>query len=345
MLEHNKKILNFKKIFMLDIQRILWKPKIEYHKDQNGIEHFEVKYLPRWFGHSIWNAIRRVVLGYAMWWAVTALKIKGVSHEYTTIDGVKEHVIDIMLNFKKLRFKIDDSLDSINWIQQNFNKIGKVYAKDLNLPSGIEVLNPDVYLFEITDNNVNLLIDYRVEIGYGYYSIDFLRQREEEKESTDIWLLLIDNDFRLIEYIKYNVEELIEDFSGTMKDLLHIEIKPIADTISSKEILSYAATIISSYARLFIFEDAYVDKRFIVDYEDLEDKNEQQETANVKTVPIDALALSERTRNALVKNEILYIEDLEKLKKSDLLAMKGVWRKAVDEIISALASMGKSLAG
>ena len=104
--------------------------------------------------------------------------------------------------------------------------------------------------------------------------------------------------------------------------------------------------MISSYAKLFIFDDAYVDKSLLVDYYDIVETNEKMtEEMNIKTVPIDALPLSERTRNALIKNEILYVEDLEKKRKSELLSMKGIGRKAVDEIIDSLANMGKSLEG
>jgi len=148
------------------------------------------------------------------------LKIKGIPHEYTTIDGIKENVVNILLNFKKLRFKIDENLDKINWISQNFSKIWKYYAKDLKLPSWIEILNEDEYLFEITDPNVDLNIEYRIEKGYGYYSIEFLRKREESSDAKETWLMLIDNDFNIVENIKYNVEEVIEDFSWTMKDVL-----------------------------------------------------------------------------------------------------------------------------
>ena len=216
---------------MLDIQQIIWKPKIEHYKDDNWVDHFVIKYLPRWFGYTLGNALRRVIIWYGQGGAITALKIKGISHEYTTIDGVKENVINLMLNFKKLRFKIDENLDKINWISQNFSKVGKYYAKDLKLPTGIEILNEDVYLFEITDSNIDLNIEYRIEKWYGYYSIEFLRKREEQADSKDIGLILIDNDFNIVDNINYKVEEVIEDFSWTMKDVLHVEIKLISNKV------------------------------------------------------------------------------------------------------------------
>ena len=91
----------------------------------------------------------------------------------------------------------------------------------------------------------------------------------------------------------------------------------------------FAGEVLASYAKLFIFDDVYIDKSVLVDYNDLNEETEMpaEEVGSVKTMPIDALPLSERTRNALIKNNILYVEDLEKKKKSELLVMKGVGRK------------------
>ena len=108
----------------------------------------------------------------------------------------------------------------------------------------------------------------------------------------------------------------------------------------------FAGEVLTSYAKLFVFEDIYVDKSVLVEYDELEkDKEKYTEEINVKTMPIDALPLSERTRNALIKNNILYVEDLEKKKKGELLLMKWVWRKAIDEINSALWNINKALIG
>jgi DNA-directed RNA polymerase subunit alpha len=214
------------------------------------------------------------------------------------------------------------------------------------LPGGIELLNPDVVLFEITDPSVELNIDIRIEKGYGYYSIDYLRSRDRKDEDNEVNMLLIDNDFKLVEYIKYDVQEVIEDFTGSTKDLLVLEIKSGFHDISAKEIVMFAGEVLASYAKLFIFDNVYIDKSFLVDMEDLEKiQDKMVEETHVKTMPIDALPLSERTRNALIKNNILYVEDLEKKKKGELLLMKGVGRKAIDEINSALSNIDKALIG
>lgn len=330
---------------MLDIQRFIGAPKIIVSELDSSTTKFEVKYLPRGFGHTLWNALRRIILWYDLWGSVTWLKIKWVPHEYHVIDGVMENVIEIMLNFKKLRFKVDEKVEAVQWISQRFSWVGTYTSSDIKLPSWVELLSEWVHMFEITDPSVELNIDIRVEKWYGYYSIDYLRNREK-KEDADVNVLLIDNDFKLVDYIKYHVDEVIEDFTGSTKDLLVMEVKSGYHKVSPKEIIMFAGEVLASYARLFVFEDIYIDKSVLIDADELEkEKANLHEEANIKIMPIDALPLSERTRNALIKNNILYVEDLEKKKKWELLLMKWIWRKAIDEINSSLANIDKSLLG
>ena len=194
------------------------------------------------------------------------------------------------------------------------------------MPSGIELLNGEEHLFEITDSSVELNMEVRIEKGYGYYSLDYLRQRDEKGDGSEVNLLLIDNDFSLVDYVRYDVEEVIEDFSGSTKDALNLEIKAKYASIAPQEIVMFAGEVLASYAKLFVFDNVYIDKSVLVDYNDLSEEAETpvEEVSSVKTMPIDALPLSERTRNALIKNSILYVEDLERKKKSELLVMKGV---------------------
>ena len=333
---------------MLNIQHFIGVPKISFSQLDDGATRFELKCVPRWFWHTLWNALRRIILAYNLWGAVTGLKIKGVPHEYDVITGVKENVISILLNFKKLRFKIDENAESLQRIAQRFKGIGRYTASDLKFPSGVQLLNGDEFLFEITDSSTEINLELRVEKGYGYYSLEYLRQRDKkEKDTEEVGLLLVDNDFSLVDYVRYDVEEVIEDFSGSTKDALNIEIKVKYDNISPKEIIMFAGEVLTSYAKLFVFDNVYIDKSVLVEYDDLSEAEEAlpEESGSVKTMPIDALPLSERTRNALIKNNILYVEDLEKKKKSELLVMKWVGRKAIDEITSSLANIGKVLIG
>ncbi len=306
---------------------------------------FELKNLPRGFGHTLGNAMRRIILAYNLGWAVTGLKIKWVPHEYYVIDGVKENVVNILLNFKKLRFTFDEKSEPIQWISQRFKWLGEYKAADLKLPSWITLLNPEELLFEITDSAVELNMELRIEKWYGYYSLDYLRNRDKKSEWKDVNVLLIDNDFKLVDYVKYDVQEVIEDFNWSTKDTLIIEIKTQFGEVSPKQMLQFAGEALASYAKLFVFDDMYIDKSVFVEMEDLSTEASSTiiDETNIKTMPIDALPLSERTRNALIKNQILYVEDLEKTTKPDILLMKWVWKKAIDEINDSFKQLGKPL--
>ncbi len=331
---------------MLDIQNFIWAPKIFVTENDQKHTSFEVNYLPRWFGHTLGNALRRLILSYNLWAAVTGLKIKWVPHEYHTIEGVKENVITMMLNFKNLRFKFEEGIEEVQWVSQKIKWLGQYTADSLELPAGVELLNKDAYLFEITDPSVELAIEFRVEKWYRYYDLNFLREREK-REGGDVGTLLIDNDFKLVDSVSYRVEEVIDDFTGATKESLVLDLGMLYDGVSAKEVVMFAGEVLASYAKLFIFDNVYLDRSMFVEYEDIQEEESAEATveAGLKTMPIDALPLSERTRNALIKNDILYVEDLEKKKKNELLSMKGVWKKAIDEIQSSLVEIDKSLLG
>lgn len=332
---------------MLDLQKYIGFPKIIVDTVDPLTIQCDVQYLPRWVWHTIGNAFRRIMLWYDMAWAITGMKIDGVTHEYHIIDGVKEAVIDMILNIKKLRFVVDESLERILYVSQTFTGVGLYTSESLHLPTGVTLLNTDEYLFEITDPSLKLTCEFRIEKWYGYYSVEFLRNREKDSEDADQNLILIDNDFRVIDYVTYSVEEVIDDFSGAVKDKLIMNIKSCFESYSPKQFLTFAGEILSSYAKLFVLEDIYVDKSVLATYADFEheDRGMYHDPDMIKSTPIDALPLSERTRNALIKNGILYVEDLEKKKKWELLIMKWVGRKAIDEINVALSNLDKTLAG
>jgi DNA-directed RNA polymerase subunit alpha len=107
--------------------------------------------------------LRRLILAYNVGGAITGVQIKGVPHEYYVIDGVKESVIDMLLNLKKLRFKVDEGMENIQWVSQRISGIGKYDSSCLKLPTGIELLDDSVYLFEVSDPSLELNIELRIE--------------------------------------------------------------------------------------------------------------------------------------------------------------------------------------
>ena len=347
MLELSKIILNFKFTFMLDIQNFLGKPKIEYSVD-NNIHKFRFGPVPSGLGHSIGNLFRRTLLSYTPAISVTGLNIKWVSHEYSTIDGVKESVLQIMLNFKDLKF-LGDLPERFIWKTKKFKWVGKYYVEDLDLPAWVEILTEKSYLFEITDPKTEVEISYRLEKWYRYLSLEELKNREKEladkDEGTTIGNLLIDNDFKIVKNVTYKIDEVIGDFSGEYHDFVEILVEPISSKIDPKELLSFAGEVVSSYTKMFVFDESYVDASLLTDLSELEEETEkEEELVEVKKTPIDSLTgLSERTRNALIKNNIEFVEDLEKKTKSELVSLKWVGKKAVDEIQQALEREWKTL--
>ena len=197
---------------------------------------FELKNLPRGFGHTLGNAMRRIILAYNLGGAVTGLKIKWVPHEYFVIDGVKENVVNILLNFKKLRFTFDEKSEPIQWISQRFKGLGEYKAADLKLPSGIILLNPEEPLFEITDAATEINMELRIEKWYGYYSLDYLRNRDKKTESKDVNVLLIDNDFKLVDYVKYDVQENSEPHNDSLLNYSYRKVRIGAAPISEKHV-------------------------------------------------------------------------------------------------------------
>ena len=333
---------------MLDIQKFLWKPQIEV-STQGKVSYFKFWPIPAGLGHSIGNMLRRTLLAYNPAISVTGLKIKGIPHEYTTIDGVKESVLQIMLNFKDLRFK-GDLPENPLWVTKKFKGIGKYYVEDLDLPAGVEILTDNTYLFEITDPKLKLELSFRLEKGYRYLSLEELKKREKQAaedvmEGKEIDMLLIDNDFKIVKTVTYEVEEVMADFSSEPNDYVTIKIEPISDKIDPKDLISFAGEIVTSYSKFFIFPESYVDTSMFVDEDEIETSStEEVEIKEIKKTPIDSLTgLSERTRNALIKNKIEFVEDLEKTTRSELLSLKWVGKKAVDEIQEALEREWKQL--
>lgn len=201
--------------------------------------------------------------------SVTGMSIRGVTHEYQVVDGIKESVIIIMLHVKKLRFLVEGDEKEIT-VSQTFSGVGVYTSDDLKLPAGVEVLNESEYLFEITDPSQKLTIDFRIEKGYGYYSIEFLRNRQKAKEESEIDMILIDNDFRVIDSVVYDVEEVIDDVNGSTKDKLIITISSQFPKYSPQKFMAFAGEVLSSYAKLFVLDDIYVDRSLLATYSDFE---------------------------------------------------------------------------
>lgn len=291
-----------------------------------------VEPLERGYGITIGNALRRVLLSSLPGGAITAVKIYGAYHEFTTIEGVKEDIAEIVLNLKEIRFRIDESIERDFGILE-IEGPAKIYAKDMKLPAGIELVNPDVYIAEIT-SNVKFQMEFRVERGRGYVTV------EEMEQQTEIGWINMDASFSPVKSCTFYIEPTMVA-GRTDYDKLILEITTDG-TVSPDEALSKASNLLIEHFNLLqkptVKKAQAIKKAVITKPEELKIEEDKLSLA------IDELEISSRAINTLRKLGINTIGDLVKLSADDLKEAKSIGRKALKEIIDALAEMGLELA-
>ena len=300
---------------------------------------FDITPLPRGYGVTLGHALRRVILSSIPGTRVTGIKIQGVTHEYTTLPGIRESVLDIMLNLKNLVLEKSDI--GVTWITLKKNKAGKVTANDIKTGGGVEILNKDLYITEIDRDGFELDIQIRVEKNVGYKSIETLK-----KEDDDVMILLVDASFSPVLNVSSDVTS---ERYGDMTDLdkLSLTIKTNG-SISPETALKFGSQMLRSYFDIFCDSDVIVESDFMGDVRTLREKEKKDAQATEHRenfTHIDFLGLSPRTLNALVNGNILSVEQLEKCTEAKLSSIKGFGKKAMDEVRAALATQNKNLLG
>lgn len=316
---------------MHQIQEEIGIPKIE--KEELGLHHaiFSIGPLPKGYGMTLGNALRRVLLSSLPGAAVMGMKIKGVFHEYSTIKGAKDSILDIGLNLKMLHMKKTTKESSILTLKIS-NREGIVYAKDIKTPSGVEILNPDLYITTMDNKNAKLDMEIFVEKGVGYLPASLRKQTNE-----DTSMILIDAIFSPLERIRYDVEATRV---GQMTDLdkLIIEIQTNG-SISPENTLKFASNILKSYFNIFDQSQVPVEAEFMSDFSKIAQKQIQEEQSKPKPksyTPIEILGLSPRTLNALLNGGIGSIEELVECTEGKLINLRGFGKKAFQEVKVAI---------
>lgn len=296
--------------------------------------------LPSGYGVTVGNSLRRVLLSSLPGTAATALKISGAAHEYSTIDGVKESVFDISLNLRALRLNKHSS--GIETIDLPFVKSGKITAKDLKVPSDIEILDPTQHIATCDGADPKKKIQIRIEKGVGYRLVSNLDHAAEE----DPEMLLIDANFSPVVRVSY---EVTPARVGDLTNLDQVELTVETDgSLEADNAIKLSAGIIQSYFDLFNLEDAYSDEDFTTSFEKIKAKKESEEKASADLMesaftPIDILGLSQRTLNALVNGGITSVEQLLSTPMSQLTQLRGFGQKAKTEMEHVLAERGYTL--
>ncbi|MEK7171842.1 MAG: DNA-directed RNA polymerase subunit alpha [Patescibacteria group bacterium] len=318
---------------MHQIQEEIGIPKIKIQRISDNHAVFTVSPLPTGYGMTLGNAFRRVLLSSLPGAAVTGVRIEGVTYEYATIKGVKDSVLDIILNLKLLQLKKGSKEPCIAVLKAN--KEGVITAKQIETPSDVEVLNPDQYITTL-DKGGKINIEIRIEKGVGYKPASLMEKTEDIAN-----IIFIDAFFSPVKKVKYNVEPTRVG-SLTSLDKLTMEIQTNG-AISPEDALKFASNVLKSYFGLFNIADVAVEQDFMTDVNKINAKVKEEELkkpTQESYTPIEILGLSPRTLNALINGEIGSIEMLTKCSETKLTNLRGFGKKALTEVKMALEGRG-----
>lgn len=311
------------------------KPKYTPIDEKSG--KFEIMGCYPGYGMTLGNALRRVLLASLEGAAITSVKIKGVSHEFSTLDGVMEDAVQIILNLKKIRFKMH-SQEPVK-VSLKFKGEGKVTAKEIKCPSDVEVVNTDQIIATITDKKVEFEMELEIGRGLGYVPID--QQNRPEKE---IGVIAIDAVYTPIRRVNYEVENMRV---GKRTDYNKITLEIVTDgSMTPEEAFKKAvAILVEQFSVLGGIE--MIEEKQVVEVQEaviVEEKNEVEEAVDPMKIKVGELKnLSTRTLNVLETSKIAKIKDIVKLSEEELLGLEGMGSKGVKEIKKSIGEFGITL--
>ncbi|MEI6420106.1 MAG: DNA-directed RNA polymerase subunit alpha [bacterium] len=300
------------------------KPRIVSEEGFSGI--YEIDGLYPGYGHTLGNSLRRIILSSLPGAAITSIKIAGVEHEFSTLAGVKEDVINIILNLKKCRLKM--LTDEVQKANIKIKGIKDVTAGDITVPGQLEILNPDQFIATLTDKSAELDIEMTIEGGLGYVPKEVI-----QKDRVDIGTIALDAIFTPIRRVKYEVENMRV---GNRTDFNKLRMFIETDgTLTPREALEKSIEIMIKQLKAII---GFVEEEVIEiapmstkTEEKVEDDKKEVDTEFLKT-RIESLDLSSRTVNALSAANIRTIGGLARKKEKDLLELDGLGAKGIQEI-------------
>ncbi|MFD2167505.1 DNA-directed RNA polymerase subunit alpha [Thalassotalea euphylliae] len=283
--------------------------------------------LERGFGHTLGNALRRILLSSMPGCAVTEVEIDGVLHEYSSKEGVQEDIIEILLNLKGLAVSLEGKNEAVLTITKSGE--GPVTAADIQHDGDVTIANPEHVICHLTgDGSISMRI--KVEIGRGY--VPASTRRDAEEEDRAIGRLLVDASFSPVERIAYDVDSArVEQRTDLDKLIIDMETN---GTLDPEEAIRRASTILAEQL------DAFVELR---DVTEVEQKEEKPLFDPILLRPVDDLELTVRSANCLKAEAIQYIGDLVQRAEVELLKTPNLGKKSLTEIKDVLASRGLSL--
>jgi len=323
---------------MHDLEIILpSQPKVVQEDDTMGI--YEIDGLYPGYGHTLGNSLRRIILSSISGSAITSVKIEGVEHEFSTLSGVKEDVIALLLNLKQVRIRM--LTDESQVLNLKIKGIKDVTAGDIEAPGQVEILNKDLYIAALTDKNAELSIEMRVEKGIGYVPKEVLH-----KDRVEVGVISLDAIFTPIERVSYEVENMRV---GDRTDFNRLRISIKTDGIvTPHEALKKAVAIMINQLKAIVgFQEEVVNDAVAIEEEkqaaerDMDEKDFDTEVLKTRIDSMDGF--SARTANALANANIRTVGGLVRKCEEDILAFDGMGVKGLDEIKFELKKLGVSL--
>lgn len=305
------------------------KPRIVSEEGFSGS--YEIDGLYPGYGHTLGNSLRRIILSSLSGVAITSVKIAGVDHEFSSIAGVKEDVITLILNLKKVRIKMLS--DEPQTIELKAKGIKDVTAGDIEAPGQVKILNPDLHIASLGSKTAELSIEIKVEKGLGYVPKEIL-----QKDQTEIGHITLDAIFSPIRRVNYEVENMrVGDRTDFNKLKLFIETD---GTITPKEALEESILIMIGQLKAIVgFKEPEVEEKEVKEDEGVA----KEADAEFLKTRVETLDLSARTINALANGNIRTVGGLARKKEKDLEEIEGMGAKGIQEIKKVLSNFGITL--
>ncbi|MDP2705455.1 MAG: DNA-directed RNA polymerase subunit alpha [Patescibacteria group bacterium] len=310
------------------------KPKIISEEEFKGV--YEIDGLYPGYGHTLGNSLRRIILSSLPGAAITSVKIAGVSHEFSVLDGVKEDMITLLLNLKRVRIKM--LTDEPQTLRFNVKGVKEVTAGDIEKMGQVEILNPELSIANLTSANAVLDVEMTVERGLGFISKETL-----QKGKVDIGTIALDAIFTPIRRVNYEVENMRV---GDRTDFNRLRIFVETDgTISPKDALERSIEIMINQLKAIVGfkEEDLEELKAEKEVETEEKKKAKDVDPEVLKTRIETLALSARTMNALLNGNVRTVGGLVRKKEDDVLNIEGIGAKGIEEIKEALTALNLSL--
>lgn len=312
------------------------RPKIISEDGTKGV--YEIDGFYPGYGFTIGNSLRRIILSSLPGAAITSIKIAGVDHEFSSIKGVKEDVVMLMINIKRLRLKMLTGEPQTLTLKAKGAKV--ITGKDIGAPSQVEIINPELVIATLTDKDAELNIEMTVEKGLGFVSRDSLG-----KNKVDIGTIMLDANFTPIRRVSYEVENMrVGD--RTDFNRLRILIETDGSLTPNEALEKSIAIMIEQLKAITGFEEKEEQRE---DMEELDEETTKTKESGQKLDPeflktrIENLELSARTLNALSSANIRTIGGLARKKEKDILEVEGLGAKGVAEIKRVLNEHGITL--